>query len=188
MKLSNWSGWIIAAFGMLSQLSLCGLDCAYFHLQKNYLMEDPLLRGVLYTNQCHDIYPQVRVILLDADNNQISEAWLRLEAKGEPFELKLPNRMPEGMYRLVAITEKESEMLTTKDIPVFDSSSKYAQVSDGPGTMNTNTSIKGLTVNWNMERHASEKMLNLTIETDASADDLVSVSVKVTDQAQGYTG
>ncbi len=159
-------------------------DCAYFHLQKNYLVDDRNLYGALFTNLCADLYPQVSVMLLDIHNQSIATAWLRLEAKVQPFKLKIPATLPEGMYRLVALTQNQSRMLATRDIPVFNQDRNALSKEKSAETLKVKDKSAGLKVSWLIEGTDSSKVMKLTITPDQPTDTPISLSMKVNDLAQ----
>ena len=94
-------------------------NCAFLHLDKNYLLPGEQLSGTLFTNSCGKIFPQVRLVLFDSTGQQQSESWIRLDSSTQPFQLEVPATIPEGLYQLIVLVERSQRVIYTKNIPLF---------------------------------------------------------------------
>lgn len=178
---SSWL-WVII---VLLDLNIAVADCAFVHLENNYLFSGEELKGTLYTNACTSIFPQVIISLLDQENQSVTESWIRLDASLQPFELNVPANINEGIYRLVVFTPRSMEILYSRDLPVFKLDPGFIHGSEVGGDLGgapLKPTKRGLSVKWDPLEPGG--MLVLEIAAEPIGNDPVYVSLKISDKAQ----
>ena len=159
-------------------------NCAFVHLDKNYLLPGEQLSGTLFTNSCGKIFPQVRLVLFDSTGQQQSESWIRLDASIQPFQLEVPATIPEGLYQLIVLVERSQKVIYSKTIPLFKPDIDLDMLAAGavPAAMKEITSV-GLSVKVTRDVVPGSK-LDLEIEPPSNTSFTVPVSIRISDQAQ----
>lgn len=174
--------WVIV---VLFNLNIAVADCAFVHLEDNYLFSGEELKGTLYTNACIGIFPQVIVSLLDQDNQSVTESWIRLDASLQPFEMNVPANINEGIYRLVVFTPRSMKILYSRDFPVFKLDPGLIPGSEAEGDFGRSPiepTKRGLSVKW--DSFEPRGVLELEIAAEPIGNDPVYVSLKISDKAQ----
>ncbi len=160
-------------------------SCVFVHLDKNYLFRGEDLKGSVHTFTCAGPLAQLKVAMVDEQNQSIFSYRLKLGTGPNPFSARIPSSTPQGMYYLVVFEPNTLEVLFHRPIAVFDHAAINATDINHSSDIETKANSSGTEgFNVRLENKYDEQKLFLNLGIDTSWQFPITVSLKVSDLVQ----